>query len=82
MVTNLNLVASGVGMSIVPASMQGTHAQSIVFRPLDPQLKLNAPLTLVYREKDASMPGAAASFIAMVAQVAAAQRPAAAARRR
>jgi DNA-binding transcriptional LysR family regulator len=83
MVTNLNLVASGVGLSIVPASMQGTHAQSIVFRPLDPKLKLNAPLTLVYRQKDAAVPGPAASFIAMVAQVAAGQqRLAAAARRR
>ena len=82
MVTNLNLVASGVGLSIVPASMKGTHAQSIVFRPLDPKLKLNAPLTLVYREKDAAVPGPTASFVAMVAEVAAALRPVGAGKRR
>ncbi|WP_284619176.1 LysR family transcriptional regulator [Aquabacterium humicola] len=74
MVSNLNLVASGEGLSIVPASMKGTHAQSVVFRPLDPKLKLDAPLTLAYREIDAATPGPAASFIGMVAEVAAAHR--------
>lgn len=70
MVTNLNLVASGVGLSVVPASMKGTHAQSIVFRPLDPKLRLNAPLTLAWREADTATPGPVATFVALVTEVA------------
>lgn len=56
MMTNLNLVAAGVGLSVVPASMRGTHPQAVVYRPLDPALTLSAPLTLVYRGADADGP--------------------------
>ena len=34
MMTNLNLVAAGAGISVVPASMQGAHPRAIVYRPL------------------------------------------------
>ena len=50
MMTNLNLVAAGVGISVVPASMQGTHGKAIVYRPLQRGAHLAAPLTLVWRE--------------------------------
>lgn len=56
MVTSLNLVAAGVGLSIVPASMQGVHAQAVVYRPLAEGGRLDAPLTLVTREADCEGP--------------------------
>jgi len=33
MMTSLNLVAAGAGITVVPASMQGAHPQAIVYRP-------------------------------------------------
>jgi DNA-binding transcriptional LysR family regulator len=50
--TNLNLVAAGAGMSVVPASMQGTHVGAVAYRPLKEAAQLDAPLTLVYRSAD------------------------------
>lgn len=58
MVTSLNLVAAGVGIAVVPASMQGLHPQAVVYRPLADGTPLDAPLTLVYRSADASGPAA------------------------
>jgi DNA-binding transcriptional LysR family regulator len=52
MMTNLNLVAAGAGISVVPASMQQVHAQTVAYRPLGKSIHLNAPLTLVYRAAD------------------------------
>ncbi|MBI2768818.1 MAG: LysR family transcriptional regulator [Burkholderiales bacterium] len=69
MMTNLNLVAAGVGISIVPASMQGLHAGAVVYRPLVESAKLDAPLTLVYRAEDSA--GPVASFVALTRKVAA-----------
>lgn len=68
MMSNLNLVAAGVGISVVPASMRGTHGDAVVYRPLADGGALRAPLTLVYRAGDeAGGEGeAAASFIALV----------------
>lgn len=34
MMSNLNLVAAGAGVSVVPASMQGVHPHSVVYRRL------------------------------------------------
>ena len=34
MMTNLNLVAAGVGLTVVPASMVGAHAHAITYCPL------------------------------------------------
>lgn len=56
MMTNLNLVAAGVGLSVVPASMRGTHPQAVAYRPLDAALPLSAPLTLAYRRADTEGP--------------------------
>jgi DNA-binding transcriptional LysR family regulator len=56
MMTNVNLVAAGVGLSIVPASIKGSHRQAVVYRSLDPSLDLWAPLTLVYRAHDCEGP--------------------------
>ena len=33
MMTSLNLVAAGAGISVVPASMQGAHPHAIAYRP-------------------------------------------------
>lgn len=49
MMSNINLVASGTGISIVPASMQGAHPASVVYRPLAKDAALEAPITLVHR---------------------------------
>jgi DNA-binding transcriptional LysR family regulator len=65
MMSNLNLVAAGVGLSVVPASMRGTHGEAVVYRPLADGGKLRAPLTLAYREADRGE-AALASFIELV----------------
>lgn len=81
MMSNLNLVAAGVGLSVVPASMRGAHGDAIVYRPLADGGALCAPLTLVWREGDeaAGEGQAVASFIALVLGLvpagAAARRP-------
>jgi DNA-binding transcriptional LysR family regulator len=54
MMTNLNLVAAGAGLSVVPASMCGHHAGAVAYRPLPPSVRLDAPLTLVTRSADPS----------------------------
>lgn len=72
MMTNLNLVAAGVGISVVPASMQGTHGKAIVYRPLQRSARLTAPLTLVYRE-DACV-GPTLTFVNLVKSAAKAYR--------
>lgn len=56
MMTNLNLVAAGAGITVVPASMRGVHAKSVVYRPLLSSAALEAPLTLVHREADSAGP--------------------------
>jgi DNA-binding transcriptional LysR family regulator len=56
MMTNLNLVAAGAGISVVPASMRGVHAKSVVYRPLLSSAALEAPLTLVHRAADSAGP--------------------------
>jgi DNA-binding transcriptional LysR family regulator len=47
MLTNVNLVAAGAGVSIVPASMQEIGFQDVRYRSLRPEHALAAPLTLV-----------------------------------
>jgi DNA-binding transcriptional LysR family regulator len=69
MTTNVNLVAAGVGLSLVPASMQGAHAHAIVYRPLADPVKLSAPLTLVYRQHDCD--GPTGTFIKLARKIAA-----------
>ena len=80
MMSNLNLVAAGAGISVVPASMRGLHPQAVVYRALDPAVKLDAPLTLVWRDNECS--GPTATFVALVRKLAAAHLRKAGARAR
>lgn len=66
MMTNLNLVAAGVGLSVVPASMAGVHPHAIRYLPLAGSEALDAPLTLVTRQDEDSLP--ARQFAALVRQ--------------
>lgn len=51
MLTNISLVAAGVGISVTPASMSGFHAHAVRYcRIADNDTGLHAPLTLVVRE--------------------------------
>lgn len=63
MMSNLNLVAAGVGISVVPASMRGAHPDAVVYCPLDGATRLEAPLTLAWRSED-PLP-AVATFVAL-----------------
>lgn len=74
MMMNLNLVAAGAGISVVPASMRGVHAHSIVFRPLEKHAQLEAPLTLAYRTHDQE--GPTATFLTLARRVATEHRDA------
>ena len=69
MMTSLNLVAAGAGISVVPASMQGAQPHALAFRPFVSSVKLDAPLTLVYREGEES--GPTARFVELARSMAA-----------
>ena len=56
MMTNLNLVAAGVGLSVVPASMGGVHPHAIRYCRLADSETLDAPLTLVSRAGEDNLP--------------------------
>ena len=68
MMTGLNLVAAGMGMTVVPASMTGTHERAIAYRELPRGAQLDAPLTLLHRADRHQ--GALASFVTLVAELA------------
>ena len=67
MMTDLNLVAAGAGISVVPASMRSVHARAVAYRPLAKSIKLNAPLTLVYRAADCV--GTTQTFVDLVTAI-------------
>lgn len=69
MMTNLNLVAAGAGISVVPASMRGAHPQAIVYCPFADGVQLDAPLTLAWRSAD--LAGPTATFVALAREIAA-----------
>jgi DNA-binding transcriptional LysR family regulator len=50
----LNLVAAGLGVTIVPASLQQLHMDGISFRPIGGRPQAMAPLNLVFRRGDTS----------------------------
>jgi DNA-binding transcriptional LysR family regulator len=58
MLTNILLVAAGVGVSVVPASMRGIQAKLVSYLPLRGAGKLAAPLTLASR-RDSGNPALA-----------------------
>jgi DNA-binding transcriptional LysR family regulator len=72
MMTNINLVAAGAGISVVPASMQGAQAHSVTYRPLPADARLDAPITLAFRDDDD--PVVKATFLALVRRSAEAER--------
>ncbi|WDZ94266.1 LysR substrate-binding domain-containing protein [Herbaspirillum sp. WKF16] len=54
MLTNISLVAAGVGISVVPASMKSFHRESVVYcRVKDARPALLAPINLVCRGEPA-----------------------------
>jgi DNA-binding transcriptional LysR family regulator len=70
MTTNINLVAAGMGVSVVPASMCYLHPGAVAYLPLLESARLDAPLTLVYRSADCV--GPTAHFVALCRETAAA----------
>jgi DNA-binding transcriptional LysR family regulator len=75
MMSNINLVASGTGISVVPASMQGAHPQSVVYRALPRDAGIEAPITLAWHRDTHG--AVAQSFLALVRGIAAEMAPAA-----
>jgi DNA-binding transcriptional LysR family regulator len=65
----LSLVAAGLGVSVVPASMRHLAAAGIAFRVLSDEPRLSAPIHLVLRR--ASLTATAARFGAAVKALAA-----------
>jgi DNA-binding transcriptional LysR family regulator len=53
MLTSISLVAAGVGISLVPASIREIHQEGIAYCPVLDAPSLIAPLTLVYRRGEA-----------------------------
>ncbi len=53
MLTGINLVAAGVGISLVPASIREIRQRGIVYCPVSDAPSLVAPLTLIYRRGEA-----------------------------
>jgi DNA-binding transcriptional LysR family regulator len=53
MLISINLVAAGVGISLVPASIREIRQEGIVYCPVLDAPSLVAPLTLVYRRGEA-----------------------------
>ncbi len=50
MLTNLNMVAAGIGISVVPASMREIRLGGVCYRAIDSSVPLRAPVTLATRE--------------------------------
>lgn len=75
MLTNLNLVAAGAGISVVPASMRGVHAHALAYCDIADVTgapPLRAPMTLAWREADPV--GTTATFLALVRELNAADQ--------
>lgn len=62
--STLNLVAAGLGISFVPQSLCSSHAEGIVYRPLECDPPLRAPIMLACRKSESSE--AVKSFIQIV----------------
>src|SRR5262245_14206669 len=50
----LNFVSAGFGVAIVPASLEGLHAEGLSFRPIRGSPQITAPINLVTRRGEAS----------------------------
>ena len=62
--TALGLVAAGLGITLVPASMQRIALEGVVFRAIDERAKLTSVLALGWRKNDRSR--ALANYLAVV----------------
>ncbi|HTB45012.1 MAG TPA: LysR family transcriptional regulator [Acetobacteraceae bacterium] len=67
-VATLNLVAAGLGLSIVPASLQRMHMDGVTYRRLTGAAQPKAPLHLASRRGDSS--SVVRQFLALVRQTA------------
>lgn len=63
-ISTLNLVAAGLGITLVPQSLRQIHLAGIEYRPLTPTTTFQAPLNLVCRTVDHSQ--TAKNFVAFV----------------
>lgn len=68
MFVNTMLVAAGVGVSVVPASMAHSFAHEVAYLPIRSAPELVAPLTLVSRNEESNP--AALEFVALVRELA------------
>lgn len=64
MLATLSLVAAGLGVTLVPQSMQLMRLDGVVYRPLDAASTPVAPLNLAYRRSEGS--AAVRRFVALV----------------
>lgn len=71
-VSTLNLVAAGMGISVVPSSMQRLHLDAVAYRPLSGPHKPKGQLNLAVRNDARASP--AAAFLTMVQKDAGAAR--------
>ena len=62
--STLSLVAAGLGVTMVPASLRALDMPGVAYRPLRTKPRLMAPLNLACRTVDHSTP--ARHFVAMV----------------
>ena len=62
--STLNLVAAGLGVSLVPESLRQLQMTGVAYRSLSPTSQLTAPLNLACRSVDHS--AAARHFVEMV----------------
>jgi DNA-binding transcriptional LysR family regulator len=69
MLSTLSLVAAGLGVSLVPASMRRLQADGVAYRPLDDAAQLTAPLNLAYRRGETG--AAVRGFLGLVRRLAA-----------
>lgn len=70
--TALALVAAGLGVCLVPSSMQRLALDGVVFRPIEERAGLTSVLTLCWRRNDAS--AAVRNYLELVRQLAAVRR--------
>ena len=68
MMSTLSLVAAGLGVTMVPASMSRLEAEGVAYRRFDPATQLTAPLTLAYRRGETL--AAVRRFIGLVQRIA------------
>jgi DNA-binding transcriptional LysR family regulator len=64
----LALVATGIGITLVPASLQQMHIDGVIYRPLDGQPQPKAVLNLASRRADPS--AVVRHFVSLVKQAA------------